>query len=260
MHTITSRILDALNPESNPLPPFVDINEPNTERRALVVELTNSPQARKYLCELNAGYVKTLIPGEDNLISKGFTIEEAQQAVSAFEEYVHTHRDEIEALQCIYSGMPVNRAMLEDLSKTLQNANVQFEPHRLWNSYALLQPEKVKHFKNEEREQRNLLTNLIQLVRYAYRQIEKLDTLYITANQYFNLWCGQVQRELTEDQKQIFAHIKDYIVSNGSCTIEEYQTVDESEAATLIVTMGGKAIVRESFRTLSQFIIYQKSA
>lgn len=260
MHTIASRILDAINPESDPLPPFVDINDPNTERRALVVELTNSPQARKYLCELNAGYVKTLIPGEDNLISKGFTIEEAQQSVSAFEEYVRTHRDEIEALQCIYSGLPINRAMLEDFSKTLQNANAQFEPHRLWNSYALLQPEKVKHFKNEEREQRNLLTNLIQLVRYAYRQIEKLDTLYLTANQYFNLWCGQVQRDLTEDQKQIFAHIKDYIVANGSCTIEEYQTVDESEAATLIVTMGGKANVRESFRTLSQFIIYQKSA
>ncbi len=259
MHALASRIFYALNPEMSALPPFNDINEPNTERKALVVELTNSPAARKYLCELNAGYVKTLIPGEDNLISKGFTLEEAQQAVDAFEEYVKTHRDEIEALQLIYSGKAVNRAMLEQLSKTLQNANAQFEPHRLWNSYALVQPEKVKHFKNEEREQRNLLTNLIQLVRYAYRQIEKLDTLYITANQYFNLWCGQVQRELTDDQKQIFAHIKDYIVANGSCTIEEYRAIDESNAARLIVTMGA-GVVRESLRTLSQFIIYQKAA
>lgn len=259
MYVITSRIFEALNPESNTLPPFIDINEPNTERRALVVELTNNPKARKFLCELNAGYVKTLIPGEDNLISKGFTLEEAQQAVNAFEEYVSTHRDEIEALQLIYSGKPVNRTLLEGLSKTLQNANAQFEPHRLWNSYALVQPEKVKHFKNEEREQRNLLTNLIQLVRYAYRQIERLDTLYLTANQYFSLWCGQVQRNLTDDQKQIFAHIKDYIVANGSCTIEEYRSVDESDAARLVLSMG-MAEVRESLRTLSQFIIYQKAA
>ena len=28
------------------------------------------------------------------------------------------------------------------------DANAQFEPHRLWNSYALVQPDKVKHFKN----------------------------------------------------------------------------------------------------------------
>ena len=133
-------------------------------------------------------------------------------------------------------------------------------PHRLWNSYALVQPDKVKHFKSEEREQRNLLTNLIQLVRYAYHQIEKLDTLYVAANQYFSLWCGQVQRDLTDEQQRIFAHIKDYIVANGSCTIEEYQSIDEAATAKLIVTMGGKAKVRESLLTLSQFIIYQKAA
>ena len=260
IRTIVMRIFDALNSETHPLPPFFDINEPNIERKALVAELTTNPAARKYLCELNAGYVKTLIPGEDNLISRGFTLEEAQQAIDAFEEYVKKHRDDMEVLQLIYSCKPVNRTMLEELSKTLQNTNSQFETHRLWNSYALVQPDKVKHFKNEEREQRNLLTNLIQLVRYAYRQIEKLDTLYITSNQYFNLWCGQVQRELTEDQKQIFAHIKDYIVANGSCTIEEYRSVDEPNAARLILSMGGASKVRESLITLSQFIIYQKAA
>ena len=260
IHALTSRIFDALNPESGTLPPFNDINEPNTERKALVTELAINVAARNYLCELNAGYVKTLIPGEDNLISKGFTLEEAQQAVDAFEEYINTHRDEIEALQLIYSGKPISRTMLEELSTILKNANAQFEPHRLWNSYALVQPEKVKHFKNEEREQRNLLTNLIQLVRYAYRQIERLDTIYTTANQYFSLWCGQVQRELTEEQKQIFAHIKDYIVANGSCTVEEYQSINEADTAKLIVTMGGKTHVRESLLSLSQFIIYQKAA
>ncbi len=260
IHAITTRIFDAFGAETEKLPLFNDINDPNIERKALVAELTNNPDARKYLCELNAGYVKTLIPGEDNLISKGFSIEEAQHTVDAFEEYVNTHQDEIEALQLIYSGKPVNHTMLEDLSRTLQNVNAQFEPHRLWNSYMLVQPEKVKHFKNEEREQRNLLTNLIQLVRYAYNQIEKLDTLYLTANQYFSLWCGQVQRELTDDQKLIFAHIKDYIVANGSCTIEEYQEVDESAIAKLIYSMGSKSKVRESLQSLSQFIIYQKAA
>ncbi len=260
MRIIANRIFTALAPDNTPLPPYVDINQPNTERKALVKELAECPDARKYLCELQAGYVKTLIPGEDNLISKGFTIEEAQAAVNEFEEYVKTHRDTIEALQLIYSGKAIGRTMLEELSKTLQQANMQFEPHRLWNSYALVYPETVKHFKSEEREQRNLLTNLIQLVRFAFHQIEKLDTLYLTANQYFNLWCGQVQRELTDDQKQIFAHIKDYIVANGSCSIEEYRAVDESNAARLIITMGGMKHVRESLESLSQFIIYQKAA
>ncbi len=263
MHALSTRILDALDPQAaTALPLFVDVSEPNTERRALVTELANNKAARDYLLELNAGYVKTLIPGEDILISKGFTIEEAQQAVDAFEEYVRTHRDTIEALQLIYSSKPANRTQLEELVKALQNANAQFEPHRLWNSYALVQPDKVKHFKSEEREQRALLTNIIQLVRFAYRQINRLDTLSTTASQYFNLWCGQAQRSLTAEQIDIFCHIKDYIVANGSCEIDEYMELDgdcESETAFLLQTIGKDAL-REHLNTLAKFIIYQRTA
>lgn len=260
MHTIVARIFTALGPEEPSLPPFIDINEPNIERKLLVKELADNPEAREFLCELNAGYIYTLNPGEDTLISSGFTTEEAQNSVNAFEEYVNTHRDDIVALQMIYSGKPISRSDLETLSNTLKKANSQFESHRLWNSYALIQPDNVRHFKSEEREQRNLLTNLIQLVRYAYRQIEKLDTLYLSANRYFNLWCGQIWRELTDEQKDIFAFVKDYIVSNGCCSLAEYRSIDESGAAKLIITMGGIKAVEDSFISLSQFLLYQKSA
>lgn len=263
IHALSSRILNALDPQATAaLPPFLDVNEPNTERRALVVELANNKVARDYLLELNAGYVKTLIPGEDTLISKGFTQEEAEQAVDAFEQYIQTHKDEIEALQLIYSGKSANRRQLEELVKTLQDANAQFEPHRLWNSYAIVRPEQVKHFKNEEREQRNLLTNIIQLVRFAYRQIARLDTLFATASQYFNLWCGQAQRSLTAEQIDIFRHIKDYIVANGGCDIDEYMEFSgdsESETAFLLQTIGRNTL-SEHLNTLAKFIIYQRTA
>lgn len=259
LRTISQRIFDSYNPVPK-LPPYIDINESNTERKQLVKELAENVDAREYLCELSAGYVKTLNPGEDNLISKGFTIEESQSAVTAFEEYVNTHRDQIEALQYIYSGKPVNRSMLEDLEKKLKDANLLFERHRLWNCYGLVYPDKVKHFKNEETAQRNLLTNLIQLVRYAYRQIDNLDTISVTANRYFNLWCGQVWRGLTEEQKEIFRYVKDYIVTNGSCSLAEFRSIDEASAAKLIMTMGSIEAAEESFTSLSQFIIYKKAA
>lgn len=259
LRIISQRIFDSYNPLPK-LPPYIDINEPNTERKLLVKELSENVDAREYLCELNAGYIKTLNPGEDNLISKGFTIEESQSAVTAFEEYVNSHRDQIEALQYIYSGKPVNRAMLEELEKKMKDTNLLFERHRLWNCYSLVAPDKVKHFKNDETEQRNLLTNLIQLVRYAYHQIDKLDTLSATANRFFNLWCGQVWRELTDEQKDIFTYVKDYIVANGSCSLAEFRSIDESGAAKLILSMGGIKAVEESFISLSQFIIYEKAA
>ena len=264
MEKLALRIAQGVLPEEDntALPPYTDINQPNTERKTLVQELVQHIEARRYLLELNKGYINTLQPGEDTLISKGFTMEEAQQTVDDFEQYIQAHTDEIEALQIIYSGNPLNREMLEDLVATLQNANVRFEPHRLWNSYALVQPDQVKHFKSEEREQRNLLTNIIQLVRFAYKQINRLDTLSTTANQYFNLWCGQAQRSLTQAQIDIFRHIKDYIVANGSCSIGEYMELDgdcESEAAFLMQTIGKNAL-QEHLNTLAKFIIYQRTA
>lgn len=264
MEKLALRIAQAVLPgEGNiTLPPYTDINQPNTERKVLVQEIVQHKAARDYLLELNKGYINTLQPGEDTLISKGFTMEEAQQTVDAFEQYIQTHKDEIEALQIIYSGNPLNREMLEDLVATLQNANARFEPHRLWNSYALVQPEKVKHFNSKEREQRNLLTNIIQLVRFAYKQTNRLDTLSATANQYFNLWCGQAQRSLTQEQIDIFRHVKDYIVANGSCNIGEYMELDgdsESETAFLLQSIGKNAL-HEHLNTLAKFIIYQRTA
>lgn len=264
MQEMASRILTLFGTESiyTAIPPFSGINQPNNERKALVKELAGSVPARKYLLELNAGYIRTLIPGEDTLISKGFTLEEAQKTVDDFEQYITKHKDQIEALQIIYSGKPINSDALNMLIQTLKEANAQFEPHQLWSSYAMLKPNKVKHFDNTEREQRNMLTNIIQLVRYAYRQIDRLDPLSATANQYFNLWRGQAQRNLTQEQIDIFNHIKDYIVANGSCTVDEYNDYenDRAKMASLINSMGGKEKVQQQLDTLAQFILYSKTA
>lgn len=76
MKELSARIYDAL--EKGILPPFVSTDEPNNERKGLVAPLANHADARKYLLILAAGFVNTLMPGEDTLISKGFSIEEAK--------------------------------------------------------------------------------------------------------------------------------------------------------------------------------------
>lgn len=87
MDAIATRIYDAL--ESGELPPFNDINEPNNERKGLVAPVANHAKVRKYILILAAGFVSTLMPYEDTLISKGFSVEEAKDTTSAFEQYCH---------------------------------------------------------------------------------------------------------------------------------------------------------------------------
>ncbi len=81
MKELSARIYDAL--EKGILPQFVSTDEPNNERKGLVAPLANHADARKYLLILAAGFVNTLMPGEDTLISKGFSIEEAKNTTEA---------------------------------------------------------------------------------------------------------------------------------------------------------------------------------
>lgn len=258
MASIANGIYEAL--EKGNLPPFSDINEPNIERKALVSAIANHPQARQYILELAAGFVTILQPGEDELITKGFTVEEAETTTAAFEQYIAEHKDEIEALRIIYNnnGEPLTYAMLKDLQSKLLLANSKFRIAQLWNSYSLLNPEDVTKFSSKE--EREAITNIIQLVRYGYKMTSKLIGLQATAKQYFNLWCGQLQRTITESQKNLLTQIVDYIVTNGSCTVQDVTKNDRTYAAQIITSFGGRQQANEAIISLSQFLLYLKSA
>ena len=236
MKELASRIYEAF--ENNILPPFISTKEPNNERKGLVAPLANHADARRYLLILAAGFVNTLMPGEDTLISKGFSIEEAKSTTEAFEDFCKEHSDEIEALRIIYNneGEPITYSMLKDLENKLKMANNHFTSKQLWNSYAILNPNSVR--RSSTKEESDALTNIIQLVRFALRQIERLDSVVSTSKQYFNLWLGQNQREITDKQREVISRIVDYIASNGACTIKEIREDDATQAAQMIRAFG----------------------
>lgn len=258
MRDLAARIYQAL--ENQDLPSFVDVNRPNNERKGLVSPLSTNPKAREWLLILAAGFVNTLQPGEDNLISKGFSVEDASATTKAFEEYCRAHADEIEALRIIYNneGTPITYTMLQDLKRKLEAANSDFRPGALWNSYAVVQSEKVRRYANSS--EREALTNIIQLVRFAFRQIERLESVVGTARQYFNLWMGQTQRELSSVQREIISQIVDYIASNGACSIDDIKEDDKTRAAQLIKAFGSKQNANAALDSLFNFIVFRKTA
>lgn len=258
MKELASRIYEAL--ENNILPPFVNTNEPNNERKGLVSPLANHADARRYLLILAAGFVNTLMPGEDTLISKGFSIEEAKSTAEAFENFCKEHSDEIEALRIIYNneGEPITYSMLKDLENKLKMANNHFTSKQLWNSYAILNPNSVR--RPSTKEESDALTNIIQLVRFALHQIERLDSVISTSKQYFNLWIGQNQREITDKQREVISRIVDYIASNGACTIKEIREDDVTQAAQMIRAFGSMQKADEALQSLYTFIVLRKAA
>ena len=258
MKELASRIYEDF--ENNILQPFISIKEPNNERKGLVAPLANHADARRYLLILAAGFVNTLMPGEDTLISKGFSIEEAKSTTEAFEDFCKEHSDEIEALRIIYNneGEPITYSMLKDLENKLKMANNHFTSKQLWNSYAILNPNSVR--RSSTKEESDALTNIIQLVRFALRQIERLDSVVSTSKQYFNLWLGQNQREITDKQREVISRIVDYIASNGACTIKEIREDDATQAAQMIRAFGNMQKANEALQSLYTFVVLRKAA
>ena len=258
MSDISANIYLAL--EAGTLPIYLNVNEPNNERKGLVRPLAVHPDAREYLCVLNAGFINILQPGEDSLIEKGFSQEEAASTTKEFEEYIDSHRDEIEALRIIYNntGEPLTYRVLKDLDRKLREVNHKFNVSQLWNNYSILNPKSVQKFTTKE--EKDALTNIIQVIRYAMHLIPELRSLPSMAAQRFELWCGQAQRPLTETQKDVIRQIVGYIVTNGSTELKDVRDYDKTIAAQMIRYFGNAAAAKEAILSLSQFLIFNKKA
>ena len=260
MKEIATRIYVAL--ENQTLPEFINTTYPNNVRKGLVASLANHADARRYILILAKGFVETLMPGEDTLISQGFSVEEAKSTTEAFEEFCHTHCDEIEALRIIYnnSGEAITYSMLKDMENKLKMANNRFSPKQLWNSYAIILPDSVR--RSTKKEEADALTNIIQLVRFAYRQVTKLESAVSSAGSYFNLWVGHYQRNynLTEKQRDIMAIIANYIAYNGACTVKDVREDNQDRGVLLIKAFGNMAKANEALQSVFNFVVYRKTA
>ena len=98
------------------------------------------------------------------------------------------------------------------------------------------------------------LTHLIQIVRFAYRKTARLTSLFSGYVQRFNLYCGQAQRQLTDEQKMVMRAIADFVVSEGAITIGELNEYYPDLWRRGITSFGGKALNQE-MQTLSNFIL-----
>lgn len=250
MKELAGRIYTALEH----LPPFVSVDEPNLERKGLVAPLVNHAKARRLLLLLMAGFVDTLINSEDMLLSKGFYIEEARSTTQAFEAFCQQNVSEIEALSIIYNNKeePLTYALLKDLENKLRWANNNFVPTKLWESYGLINQASVKPLSDKDDE---AVTNIVPLVRFAFHQTGRLDSVVSTAHRYFNLWYGQKQRDITTEQREAMRHIVDYIAFNGVYTIKELHRDLANEAVQLVQAFGSREKADKKLLSLYTFVV-----
>ncbi len=154
----------------------------------------------------------------DKVVNIGFDHQQqdnANRIIRSFREFIEENKDELLALRIIYSqpykDRPMVIAQLKALYAKLTAKGITAE--RLWDCYAIVKPEKVKHGTIAQ------LTDLISLVRFELGYADKLEPFADRVNYNFMQWtlkrnAGAVH--FTEEQMEWLRLIKDHIVSSLS--------------------------------------------
>ena len=210
-----------------------------------VVKPFNQPALRQLLLDL-ASKSRLVIDvySTDEVITSEFSLNKAQETVDSFSKFIEDNKDKIDALSIIYNTQyktrPLTYEKIRELSNKLALAIPPLEVAGIWHAYQLISKDKVRNTKDPAK----LLTNLVQLVRFAIGQDEVLEDFSTVANSRFELWKGrQIKRgiDFTHEQQELLEIIKDYIVANA------YVNADDMQDA--LSDRGGMFKARQTFGT-----------
>jgi type I restriction enzyme, R subunit len=163
---------------------------------------------------------------QDRVLEAGFSAaarERAQGIVQSFEAFIAQHKDEITALQILYSRPTRAPLTFEDI-KALADA-LHAPPHlldesTLWQAYAALDQSKVKGASRQR-----ILTDLVSLVRFAMQQDNELLPYPERVAANFKAWLAQqtsAGKAFTSEQQRWLEMIRDHIAASLGIEIEDF--------------------------------------
>lgn len=234
---------------------YIDPSHDNTRRMALIYSLISNIAARKKLLEMQRGYIVNTEEDPDEIIYSGFSKETAKSFIENFEKYLDENKDNIEALRIIYNSEDtvITHSMLSELRDRLLSESRQYGVYQIWKNYKVLDTEgNVDEL--DVKTNVNALTNLIQIVRYAYKKNQKLTSLINGYAKRFALYCGQQQRVLTEEQVEIMKQVAEFVINDGAISVKELNEIDTDLWRKGVTSFGGK-VLAEEMQALSKFLL-----
>ncbi|MDO8440219.1 MAG: type I restriction-modification enzyme R subunit C-terminal domain-containing protein [Polaromonas sp.] len=224
-------IVDALNPDQeNVIAAQVAIQAS--------VRPFSSPDLRNLLVDLKQKAEQIIdTVTQDSLLQADFSEaarERAKGTVESFEKFIADHKDEITALQILYSrpqrmsgasqgqgAEPLTFEALKALADALQAPPHLWTEGQLWQAYAALDKSKVK---GENR--RRILTDLVSLVRFAMHQDNELVPFPERVNANFKAWLAQqaqAGKPFTPEQLHWLEMIRDHIAANLGIVPDDFE-------------------------------------
>jgi type I restriction enzyme R subunit len=177
---------------------------------------------------------------QDEVLDASFSADATDRAknlVKTFERFIEEHKDEIMALQILYSRPykeRLNFEHLKELSETINAPPYLMNRSQLWQAYAALEKSRVKGAGGKR-----LLTDLVSLVRFAMHQENELVPYPERVAANFKTWLAGAasmtsertaagaasdrDKPFTEEQLRWLYMIRDHIAANLSIDTEDFE-------------------------------------
>jgi type I restriction enzyme R subunit len=239
LQALSNALLDAIDPDRiqeravrDGADPTAGLTEQETEaaRQKLVqraiVPLEASPNLRSFLLEREILIDETSL---DEVLLTEFDRDAttyARQLVESFQQFIQQHKDEITALQILFSRPYAQRhldfaqvrQLAEHLNQDLKGSDPLYMTETLWRAYQQLEKDHVRGAG-----ERRVLTDLVSLVRHAALDKE-LVPFPERVEQHYQEWLG-VQansgRQYTPQERWWLDEIARHIGINVSINVED---------------------------------------
>ena len=187
----------------------------------------NNPKLRDYIENVRKSHDQVIDNVNiDEVTFSGWDSEHADQAgeaIETFARFIEENKDNIEALQIIYSrsyrSRPLTLRMIEELYDVLRKPPYHLTAEKLWMAYSIRRPDKVR-----DKSVVNKLVDIVSLVRFQLEQTGELRLFSDEINLRFRDWmlfknAGNVQ--FTAEQTEWLRMARDHIATSMSITLDD---------------------------------------
>lgn len=188
--------------------------------------LTSNPDLRNAIIDVRRSYEQTIDEvSKDEVLFAGHSHEGRQRAeamLSSFRQYIDDHKDEIRALQVLYSrpyGERLTFTDLKELARAIERPPRQWTPEKLWRAYEMLDRSKVHGTGGK------MLTDLVSVIRFSLHQDNELVPFRDQVEERFSAWLSTQQQNgvtFTPEQLRWLAWMKDAIASDLGLTSDSF--------------------------------------
>jgi len=150
--------------------------------------------------------------------------EKAENVVTTFKEFIEENKNELDALEIIYSKPYGKRHLtfeqIKQLAEAIKKPPYNLTPEVLWKAYEQLEKSKVRGAGPQK-----LLTNIISLVRFATELSDTLEPFPEVVERKFRQWLEEQKNtgnEFTSEQLEWLEMIKNHIAASVSIEVEDF--------------------------------------